>query len=84
MNPFSLGTRSCLGKGLATVEIHLMLAFLFYTYDFRLADGALGRIGEGGPGEGIHRHRAHEYQLHDHITSQKEGPYLQFKVRGQK
>ncbi|CAI7663163.1 unnamed protein product [Penicillium pancosmium] len=83
MNPFSLGTRSCLGKGLATVEIHLMLAFLFYNYDFRLADGALGRIGEGGPGEGMHRHRAHEYQLHDHITSQKEGPYLQFKIREQ-
>ncbi|KAL1970236.1 hypothetical protein VTN77DRAFT_5396 [Rasamsonia byssochlamydoides] len=38
-NPFSIGTRSCIGKGLAYTELHLALAHILWSFDFRLAEG---------------------------------------------
>jgi cytochrome P450 len=47
LNPFSLGSRSCVGKSLAKVELQLTLALVLHRYDIKLAEGDPGRIGEG-------------------------------------
>ncbi|RDW67212.1 cytochrome P450 [Aspergillus mulundensis] len=80
-NPFSLGPRSCIGKSLAYVELHLALANVLWAFDMRVARGTLGRIGEGNVGNEYGRHRVDEYQLYDHLTAAKEGPYLEFRPR---
>lgn len=80
-NPFSLGMRGCLGKGLAMTELMLSLASILHACDFKLADGKLGCIGQGGAEGEFGRHREDEYQLFDHVTSQKQGPWLCFSPR---
>lgn len=80
-NPFSLGMRGCLGKGLAYHEVMTTVATVLYLGDFRFAEGELGRVGRGVPGAAYGRHRANEYQLRDHITGQKQGPWLCFTRR---
>jgi cytochrome P450 len=79
--PFSSGVRGCLGKGIATTGLMLTLASVLHASDFKLAEGNLGRVGEGAEGLENGRHRKHEYQLYDHVTSQKKGPFLQFSPR---
>ncbi|KAI9776753.1 MAG: hypothetical protein M1839_009397 [Geoglossum umbratile] len=64
--PFSLGTRGCIGKGLAMVEIMLTMSSVLWLCDFRRA-GVITTLGE--------------YQLRDHITAAKKGPKLQFRLR---
>lgn len=80
-NPFSLGMRSCLGKSLATTEMALTAATVLFTGDFRFAEGEQGLIGRGRKDRPLGRHRHNEYQLFDHITGQKNGPFLQFSPR---
>jgi cytochrome P450 len=81
LNPFSVGSRSCVGKSLAMMELQLTLASVLHRYDIKLAEGDLGRIGEGRADWEYGRHREHEYQLYEYITSSKMGPYLQFRAR---
>ena len=64
--PFSLGTRGCIGKGLAMVELMLTMASVLWLCDFRRAE---------------HAPTIEEYQLRDHITAAKHGPRLQFRLR---
>jgi cytochrome P450 len=80
-NPFSIGMRSCLGKGIAQTELLLTFARILVAGDFRIASGELGKVGKGCPGLGLGRDRANEYQLWDHVTGQKIGPWLQFAKR---
>ncbi|GJC87926.1 cytochrome P450 monooxygenase apf8 [Colletotrichum liriopes] len=78
---FSTGPRSCVGKGLATAELMLTLATLLHKFDMRLAQGpSTCGTGGGAPGAVLGRHRANEFQLFDHITSAKDGPYIEFRV----
>lgn len=79
--PFSIGIRSCLGKGLAYTEITLVIATMLFLGDFKFAEGELRNIGRGIKGVGGGRHRENEYQLYDHIAGQKQGPWLQFSRR---
>jgi cytochrome P450 len=81
--PFSIGTRGCLGKGLAQTEMLLTIARVLVAGDFRLADGELGMVGNGQVGGQLGREHVGEYQLWDHVTSQKTGPWLQFAARGE-
>ncbi|KAF2181847.1 cytochrome P450 [Zopfia rhizophila CBS 207.26] len=76
-NPFSTGPRSCMGKGVALVEMMATFAVVLYRLDFKMAaaDTAGGR-----PGSEYGRHRSDEFQLRDHITSAKEGPMLRFRT----
>ena len=78
-NPFSVGPRSCIGKGLANAELMLTMASVFMRFDFRTPDGPEGKIGEGAPGLGAGREREKEFQLYDHITASKNGPMVQFR-----
>lgn len=80
-NPFSIGPRGCIGRGLALMEISLTTARLMRSLEFRKAKGPLGLVGEGHEGASDGRHRANEFQLEDHLTSQKNGPMLEFRRR---
>jgi cytochrome P450 len=80
-NPFSLGARGCLGKGLANTEMMLTIATILFVGDFKFADGEKGLVGRGRVGAVHGRHRPNEFQLYDHVTSQKLGPFLQFSTR---
>ncbi|KAF2027825.1 cytochrome P450 [Setomelanomma holmii] len=78
-NPFSIGPRGCIGKGLAYVELTVTIARVLYLYDLRLAPGTdlgAGRV-DLEPG----RTMASEYQIMDVFASKKDGPALQFRAR---
>ena len=80
--PFSLGLRVCLGRDLALMELADILALVIWQLDFRVAsDASLRRVGEGNANAGGGRHRPGEFQLPDHITSQIDGPFLEFRRR---
>lgn len=67
---------------MALLNVGLVIARTMWNYDFRLAPGDLGRVGEGSrsaPSEG--RRRVNEFQLQSTITSMSDGPYLIFRRR---
>lgn len=77
--PFTLGTRMCIGRNLAYMELTLTLARLLWTYDIRAADGISG----GGSAQEKHpgRRREGEYQLIDWFLTERYGPMMQFRRR---
>jgi cytochrome P450 len=77
-NPFSIGPRSCMGKGVALVEMMATFAVVMFRLDFKMAEA--DRAG-GRPNAEYGRHRSNEFQLRDHITSAREGPLLRFRPR---
>ena len=80
--PFSAGSRICAGQELAMMELSDILALLIWHLDFRkVRDTSLAKIGEGEKGAKNGRHRVHEFQLHDHIAAQVQGPILEFRRR---
>lgn len=83
-NPFSLGSRSCIGKSLAYSELLLTMAVLIWKYDFQVAPGPSGKLGAGcqdDGGEAVGRGNPAEFQLVDRIIGLKDGPMLQFRPR---
>jgi len=79
LTPFSFGPRSCIGKSLAVMELMRIMAGVIYHFDWRIADGKAGRLGEGALGNEWGRHRQGEFQLYDHLTAARKGPVLQFR-----
>ncbi|KAG8420376.1 Cytochrome P450 monooxygenase apf8 [Metarhizium acridum] len=71
--PFSRGPRSCVGKGFAYHQVTLALARIIYEFDFYEAHTPESNNGKT---------RA-EFELRDHVTGAKEGPFLQFTLRNQ-
>ncbi|KAL6703023.1 hypothetical protein ACN47E_010299 [Coniothyrium glycines] len=78
-NPFSIGPRGCIGKGLAYVELTISIARVLYLFDLRLAPGTT--LGSGSKDLEVGRTRATEYQIEDVFASKKDGPMLQFRAR---
>jgi cytochrome P450 len=70
-NPFSVGARGCIGKGLALVELMLIQALLLVSYDIRLSGGNNGSDGIRSP----------QFQTREHVTGAKNGPVLRFRRR---
>jgi cytochrome P450 len=72
---FSVGPRNCVGKGLAITELMLGMAAVIAQYDFRPArDARLAQVGEGvGASRG-------QFQTFWGFTSEKNGPYLEFRA----
>jgi cytochrome P450 len=79
--PFSTGPRGCVGKPLAMKELTLTLARILWSLDFKMVEGEMGKLGEGGPGLGAGRERRDEYQLKGGFTAGKKGPVVQFRRR---
>lgn len=80
--PFLIGARMCAARNMAMTELLLAVAQIMFTMEFRVADGAQGKIGEGRIGMGMGREREEEFQLYSHfVTVTKDGPVLQFRKR---
>lgn len=77
--PFSIGSRGCIGKGLAYAELTTSLARVIFQYEMRKAPGIT--TGEGSPDLEWGRQRKDEFQLRDSFTSMMDGPYVQFRRR---
>lgn len=77
--PFSLGTRGCIGKGLAYVEMSVCIARILFTYDIRLAPG--DETGAGRPDLKWGRRRRGELQLKDMFVAERDGPLVEFRDR---
>lgn len=75
--PFSLGSRGCIGKNLAYLELTTVLAQIMYRTEWKVAGGALGKVGETYIGEG----GVVDFELKGHFTSGKTGPFIQFRPR---
>lgn len=75
--PFSVGSRQCIAKNFAMMELLLTVAKVFWLLDFEKA----GSLGEGKKGAGEGREREGEYQLKSYFTSFMEGPMVRFKRR---
>jgi cytochrome P450 len=80
-NPFSVGPRSCMGKGVALVEIMATFAVVLFRLDFKMDDDD---DAGGKPGLEYGRHRVNEFQLRDHITASNNSPTLRFRPRSVK
>lgn len=75
--PFSLGSRGCLGKSIAYMELTTALAQIMFRADWKSAAGPLGKVGETRAGaEG-----SVSFELKGHFTSEKNGPYIRFVPR---
>jgi cytochrome P450 len=81
--PFSVGGRACAGKAMAYLEASLVVAKTIWLFDFELAPGKVGQLGEGSgsPGIGHLRGRRDEFQLYDTFGSRHDGPNLIFRPR---
>ncbi|RFU31543.1 hypothetical protein B7463_g4834, partial [Scytalidium lignicola] len=66
--PFSIGSRGCIGKGLAYAELTETLARVIFQYEMRKAPGMT--TGEGSPDLEWGRQRKDEFQLRDSFTKQ--------------
>ena len=66
---------------MALLNVGHLLARTLWQYDFRTADGEMGRVGEGSARASEGRRRVDEFQLRATITSMSEGPYLVFRSR---
>lgn len=81
-NPFSIGSRGCIGKSLAIVELMITMATVLNRLDFKIDDGEGKHVGEGKKGAELGRGLEKEFQLYDGgITSAKHGPILRFRAR---
>ena len=78
--PFSSGSRGCVAKPLAYLEMSLAVARVVWLGDMKVA----GTEGEGG--SRMWKDRGYErkggYQIKDQLTSWKEGPVLEFRRGG--
>ncbi|KAI0877838.1 cytochrome P450 [Hypoxylon argillaceum] len=78
--PFSIGSRSCVGKPLAISQIMLTYARLFWEFDFRKAETSPHAWEMRGNGEDNDAEFP-DYTLKEHVAGRGEGPSLCFKAR---
>ncbi|KAL3469698.1 cytochrome P450 [Aspergillus californicus] len=78
--PFSAGTTSCAGKGLALLELYVTFAMTLWLYDVRLFPG--DTTGAGSSDGGWGRTGTKTFQLRDSYISLREGPMVQFRRTG--
>lgn len=79
--PFSVGARACAGKAMAYLEMSLVVAKTLHKFDFDVAPGELGKVGEGVAGRTDGRDRIDEFQLYDIFAAMHDGPNLVFRPR---
>ena len=81
---FSIGPRGCVGKGMAYMEMMVVLARMIWLFEMRLAQSGGG--GSDGDGEVLEkavsfRLKDGEYPTIDKFVSKVDGPLVEFRAR---
>ena len=76
---FSTGSRGCVGKNMAWMEMMIVLAKLVYT--FELKQDPSNKLGGGSPDNNPGYRNSNQYQIHDGWVAQRNGPMVKFKER---
>ena len=75
--PFNHGSRACLGKNLAYMEMRTVIARTVFLYDMRLAPGSmLGDVEAGAEDE-----RKGEFVLKDRWQAEEDGPLVRLRQK---
>jgi len=77
---FSTGSRGCVGKNMAWLEMQIVLAKLVHALEIR-PDPAGNCTGAGGPGLRLGRREPGQFQLYDAFVAMRDGPMVQFRER---
>jgi cytochrome P450 len=76
---FSSGSRGCVGKNMAWLEMEIVLAKMIHALEIR--PDPVDKTGAGGPALGEGRREVGQYQLYDAFVAMRYGPLVQFKER---
>ena len=76
---FSLGTRGCIGKNMAYMELYLAFARILFLYDIRNKSG--DRTGEVEATSTIDGERPGDYKFLDWFITERQGPVVEFRAR---
>jgi cytochrome P450 len=76
---FSAGSRGCVGKNMAWLEMEIVLAKMIHALEIR--PDVDDKTGAGGPGLSEGRGDIGQYQLYDAFVAMRYGPFVQFKER---
>ena len=72
LTAFSYGSRMCIGRRLAMIELHILLARAVFTYDLAYV--------EGGKEDRLFGEVV-EFKLLDHLAAGRSGPIIRFMRR---
>ncbi|MCJ1441961.1 MAG: hypothetical protein MMC23_002453 [Stictis urceolatum] len=76
---FSTGSRGCVGKNLALLEISIVIAKVMYQLQIRPDEN--DNLGAGDPNGKPGRQRPDQFQLYDALVAVRHGPMVQSKKR---
>jgi cytochrome P450 len=77
--PFSLGTRGCVGKNMAYMELTTAVARLLWQFDVKAVQTK--PVGEDNRAQVWGRRRKREYQMADFFIAERDGPFVAFRDR---
>lgn len=76
---FSMGSRGCVGKNLAWLEMRIVIAKTLWMFEVK--SDPTNKLGGGDPNGKPGRQREHEYQTYEMFVSNRKGPMVQVKKR---
>lgn len=76
---FSAGSRGCVGKNLAWLEMRIVIAKALWTFEVKA--GPTSKLGGGDIHGKPGRQREEEYQTYEMFVSNRKGPMVQLKKR---
>jgi cytochrome P450 len=76
---FSTGSRGCVGKNMAWLEMRIVLAKLLMTFEFR--QDPYNNLGGGSLQREWFRRHEDQYQTYDIFVADRKGPLVQLKER---
>lgn len=79
---FSTGSRGCVGKNMAWLEMEIVLAKVVHALEIR--PDLENLKGAGGPGLGEGHGVVGQYQLWEAFIAMRDGPFVQFRERERK
>lgn len=76
---FSAGTRNCVGKNLAWLEMRIVMAKAIWKFEIKQDEN--NKLGGGSAEKGPWRSVEDQYQTYEVFVSDRKGPVVQFKKR---
>lgn len=78
---FSTGTRGCVGKNMAWLEMRIVMAKTLWRFEIK--QDATNKLGGGAAGERRGRRVEDQYQTYEIFVSNRKGPVVRLKERAQ-